>query len=67
MFIKLEEFLINTLGDTTLVHLLCAVVMTAICGLAAFIVKIAMSVILNTLAKKGHHAADRCQRRKQAS
>jgi|GEM_PF-1103060 miniconductance mechanosensitive channel len=59
MFIKLEEFLINTLGDTTLVHLLCAVVMTAICGLTAFIVKIAMSVILNTLAKKGHHAAVR--------
>ena len=59
MFVKLEEFLINTLGDTTLVHLLCAVVMVAICGLAAFIVKIAASVILGMLAKKGHHAAVR--------
>ena len=59
MFIKLEEFLINTLGDTTLVHLLCAVVLAAICGLAAFVVKIAMSVILGTLAKKGHHASVR--------
>ena len=57
MFVKLEEFLINTLGDTSLVHLLCAVVMVAICGLAAFIVKLAASVILSTLAKKGRHAA----------
>lgn len=59
MFVKLEEFLINTLGDTTLVHMLCAVVMVAICGLAAFIVKIAASVILGMLAKKGHHVAVR--------
>ena len=59
MFIKIEELLIGALGDTTLVHLLCVVVLLAICGLAAFIVKLVLSLVFGAIAKKGHLATVR--------
>lgn len=59
MFIKIEELLIGALGDTTPVHLLCAVVLLAICGLAAFIVKLVLSLVFGGIAKKGHLATVR--------
>ena len=59
MFIKLEELLISALGDTTIVHFLCAVVLIAICGLAAFIVKLVLSLLFGVITKKGHHATVR--------
>ena len=59
MFIKIEELLIGALGDTTLVHLLCVVVLLAICGLAAFIVKLVLSLVFGAITKKGHLATVR--------
>ena len=61
MFIKIEELLIGALGDTTLVHLLCVVVLLAICGLEkGFDEEKAFVTIASPRQRERSHVSERC-------